>query len=170
MSHQGWLTLDPNQGPSPRVPQNDVMPDLRPVPVSDRPAPRLCVRPLEPDDAAAAYGLALWAKPDLPPERWENFLCDWRADPDGRGILVARNQRGGILGFVCWWRQPDLDYGETLWAGPFFVREMGVRPIVREALNHALGQLAASMRAALRIVPNATASDNPTNGPTVAFG
>lgn len=123
----------------------------------------LTVRPLGADDVAAAYSLALWAKPDLQADRWENFLCDWRADPDGRGIMVARNQRGGILGFVCWWRQPDLDYGETVWAGPFFVREMGVRPLVRDALEHELQQLAASMRAALRIVPEIAGPDNTTN-------
>ncbi|MEG1452453.1 hypothetical protein [Brevundimonas sp.] len=119
------------------------------------PQPGLLVSPLRPDDEAAAYALARWAKPDLPAERWENFLCDWRADPDGRGILVARNQRGGILGFVCWWRQPDLEHGETLWAGPFFVREMGVRPLVRDALEQALYQLSCTMGAALRITPDA---------------
>ncbi|GAA0399634.1 hypothetical protein GCM10009093_27660 [Brevundimonas terrae] len=120
------------------------------------PRPGLLVSPLCSDDETAAYALARWAKPDLPPERWENFLCDWRADPDGRGILVARNQRGGILGFVCWWRQPDLEHGETLWAGPFFVREMGVRPLVRDALDQELQHLSRSMGAALRITPDAT--------------
>lgn len=99
----------------------------------------------------AAYSLARWAKPELKAERWDNFLCDWRADPDSRGILVARNQRGGILGFVCWWRQPDLDLGETLWAGPFCVREMGVRPLVRDALTQELRMLAQGMKAGLRI-------------------
>lgn len=140
------------------------MPDLCPVSLPQPlPPSGLTIKPLGRDDAAAAYSLALWAKPDLPAARWENFLCDWRADPDGRGILVARNQRGGILGFVCWWRQPDLDHGETVWAGPFFVREMGVRPIVRHALEHELQQLAASLRAALRVVSDDFGSDNTTN-------
>ena len=140
------------------------MPDLRQVTTSlPHPPSGLVIKPLGSDDVVAAYGLALWAKPDLPIERWENFLCDWRADPDSRGIMVARNQRGGILGFVCWWRQPDLDHGETVWAGPFCVREMGVRPLVRDALEHELHQLAASMRAALRIVTDGTTSDNTTN-------
>ena len=137
------------------------MPSLSPK--SPAPAPissGLIIKPLGPDDASAAFSLALWAKPDLQMDRWENFLCDWRADPDGRGILVARNQRGGTLGFVCWWRQPDLEHGETVWAGPFVVREMGVRPLVREALESELHQLACSMRAALRILPEWPGSDN----------
>ena len=127
------------------------------------PPPGLLITPLGPDDISAAYTLALWAKPDLAPERWENFLCDWRSDPDGRGILVARNRRGGILGFVCWWRQPDLEHGEIVWGGPFFVREMGVRPLVRAALEMELQSLASSMRAGLRIAPDAKASDNKPN-------
>lgn len=131
----------------------DLQPDTNAAP---SPQPGLLVSPLLPDDEAAAYALARWAKPDLPVERWENFLCDWRADPDGRGILVARNQRGGILGFVCWWRQPDLEHGETLWAGPFFVREMGVRPLVRDALVQELDHLSIAMHAVLRITPDAT--------------
>lgn len=140
------------------------MPDLRPATPMPSPVPSgLTIRPLGPEDATAAYSLALWARPDLPAERWDRFLNDWRADPDGRGILVARNQRGGILGFVCWWKQPDLDHGETLWAGPFFVREMGVRPLVRDALTHAVQQLALSTRAALRITDNDTTSDEKTN-------
>lgn len=121
------------------------------------PQPGLLVSPLHSDDETAAYALARWARPDLPPERWKNFLCDWRADPDSRGILVARNQRGGILGFVCWWRQPDLEHGETLWSGPFFVREMGVRPLVRDALEGELYQLSCAMGAALRITTETSA-------------
>ncbi|WP_461343519.1 hypothetical protein [Brevundimonas sp. GN22] len=141
------------------------MPDLHStLPTPSLPLSGLIIKPLGPDDATAAYSLAVWAKPDLEESRWQNFLCDWRADPDGRGILVARNQRGGILGFVCWWRQPDLDHGETVWAGPLFVREMGVRPLVREALECELHQLASSMRAALRILPDAPSSDNRPNG------
>lgn len=128
--------------------------------------PALTIAPLGPDDASAAYTLAVWAKPGLAAERWENFLCDWRADPDGRGILVARNQRGGILGFVCWWRQPDLDHGEIVWAGPFWVHEMGVRPLVREALEKELAELAKSMRAGLRIALEEHVSDNAPNGVT----
>ena len=123
------------------------------TPVTMAPHAGLTVSPLRTDDETAAYALARWAKPDLASERWENFLCDWRSDPDGRGILVSRNQRGGILGFVCWWRQPDLEHGETVWAGPFFVREMGVRPLVRAALEHELQQLASSVGSALRITP-----------------
>lgn len=113
----------------------------------------LNVTPLGPDDETAAYSLALWAKPELTQERWDNFLCDWRSHPDSRGILVARNQRGAILGFVLWWQQPDLDHGETVWAGPFYVREMGVRPLVRDALEHSLQQHAAAQRAVLRFTP-----------------
>jgi len=128
------------------------------VDINTAPCPQsgLLVSALKPDDETAAYALARWARPDLSNERWENFLCDWHADPDGRGILVARNQRGGILGFVCWWRLPDLEHGETLWAGPFFVREMGVRPLVRDALEHALYQLSCTTEATLRIAPDAT--------------
>lgn len=147
------------------------MPELHQTcPPSSFPPSGLVIKPLGPDDGAAAYGLALWAKPDLEASRWENFLCDWRADPDGRGILVARNQRGGILGFVCWWRQPDLDHGETVWAGPLVVREMGVRPLVREALEFELHQLASSMRAALRILPDAAGLDKRPNGVTAPLG
>jgi hypothetical protein len=91
----------------------------------------------------------MW-RPDLGADQWRVFLRDWRAAPDSRGILSARNQRGGVLGFVSWWRQPDLEYGETLWAGPFVVREMGVRPLVRQSLAVELTALAHRLGAKLR--------------------
>ncbi|MCP6640397.1 hypothetical protein NL504_28170, partial [Klebsiella pneumoniae] len=74
---------------------------------------------------------------------------------DSRGILSARNQRGGVLGFVSWWRQPDLEFGETLWVGPFVVREMGVRPLVRQSLAVELTALAHRLGARLRYAEDA---------------
>lgn len=115
------------------------------------PMPGLVITPLSEANAPAAFALAQMWRPNLPAERWDNFLCDWKADPDGRGILAAHNQRGGLLGFVCWWRQPDLEYGERLWAGPFITLERGVRPLVRLRLTDAVRELAASMNAVLQI-------------------
>ncbi len=105
-------------------------------------SPSLNIAPLSEADAPAAFALAQQWRPHLGADRWDNFLCDWKSDPDGRGILAAHNQRGGLLGFVCWWRQPDLEHGETLWAGPFVVHEMGVRPLVRQSLQDAVAELA----------------------------
>ena len=115
------------------------------------PTPGLVISPLSEENAPAAFALAQMWRPHLPAERWDNFLCDWKADPDGRGILAAHNQRGGLLGFVCWWRQPDLEHGERLWAGPFITLERGVRPLVRLGLTDAVRELAASMNAVLQI-------------------
>ena len=112
-------------------------------------APRLDVVPLTEAEAPAEFALARMWRPDLGAEQWRTFLHDWRAAPDSRGILSARNQRG-VLGFVSWWRQPDLEYGETLWAGPFVVREMGVRPLVRQSLAVELTALAHRLGAKLR--------------------
>ena len=100
----------------------------------------------------------LW-RPNLEPAQWDAFLTAWRAAPESRGILSARNQRGGVLGFVSWWRQPDLEYGETLWAGPFVVREMGVRPLVRQSLAVELTALACQLGARLRYAEEAIAPD-----------
>lgn len=120
-------------------------------------APRLEVAPLSEAEAPAAFALARLWRPYLEQDQWEAFLSAWRAAPDSRGILSARNQRGGVLGFVSWWRQPDLEYGETLWAGPFVVREMGVRPLVRQSLAVELTALAGQLGARLRYAEEATA-------------
>lgn len=104
--------------------------------------PGLTIAPLAEAQAPAAFALARQWRPGIDAERWDNFLCDWKSDPDGRGILAVHNRRGGLLGFVCWWRQPDLTHGEILWAGPFIVHEMGVRPLVRQSLFDAVTDLA----------------------------
>ncbi|ANF55923.1 hypothetical protein DA69_07695 [Brevundimonas naejangsanensis] len=122
-------------------------------------APRLEVSPLSKAEAPAAFALARLWRPSLEPAQWDAFLSAWRAAPESRGILSARNQRGGVLGFVSWWRQPDLEYGETLWAGPFVVREMGVRPLVRQSLAVELTALAAQLGARLRYAEEAQAPD-----------
>lgn len=114
-------------------------------------APHLTVSALNQTDATAEFALARLWRPELDEVQWQSFLHDWRADPDSRGILSARNQRGGVLGFVPWWRQPDLEYGETLWAGPFVVRELGVRPLVRDSLMDQLKELAEQSGARLRL-------------------
>lgn len=124
------------------------------------PSPGLVIAPLSEAHAPAAFALARMWRPHLPAERWDNFLCDWKADPDGRGILAAHNQRGGLLGFVCWWRQPDLEHGERLWAGPFITLERGVRPLVRQYLMQAAAELAASMNAILQIHDETAANTN----------
>ena len=111
-------------------------------------APRLDVVPLTEAEAPAEFALARMWRPDLGADQW-------RAAPDSRGILSARSQRGGVLGFVSWWRQPDLEYGETLWAGPFVVREMGVRPLVRQSLAVELTALAHRLGAKLRYAEDA---------------
>lgn len=113
-------------------------------------APRLEIRPLTEAEAPAAFALAQLWRPDLAQDQWRAFLRDWRAASDTRGILSARNQRGGVLGFVTWWRQPDLEFGQTLWVGPFVVREMGVRPLVRQSLAVELTVLAHRLGAKLR--------------------
>ncbi|MET4683021.1 hypothetical protein [Brevundimonas faecalis] len=113
-------------------------------------APRLDVVPLTEAEAPAEFALARMWRPDLGADQWRTFLRDWRAAPDSRGILSARSLRGGVLGFVSWWRQPDLEFGETLWAGPFVVREMGVRPLVRQSLAVELTALAHRLGARLR--------------------
>lgn len=120
-------------------------------------APRLEVAPLSEIEAPAAFALARLWRPNLEPPQWDAFLKAWRAAPESRGILSARNQRGGVLGFVSWWRQPDLEYGETLWAGPFVVREMGVRPLVRQSLAVELTALAGQFGARLRYAEEAPA-------------
>ncbi|MGU3455465.1 hypothetical protein ACLBV5_04010 [Brevundimonas sp. M1A4_2e] len=122
-------------------------------------APRLEVSPLSKAEAPAAFALARLWRPSLEPAQWDAFLSAWRAAPESRGILSARNQRGGVLGFVSWWRQPDLEYGETLWAGPFVVREMGVRPLVRQSLAVELTALAAQLGARLRYAEEAQTPD-----------
>src|SRR5690606_34510935 len=113
-------------------------------------APRLEVAPLDEAEAPAAFALARLWRPNLAPAQWDAFLSAWRAAPESRGILSARNHRVGVLGFVSWWRQPDLEYGETLWVGPFVVREMGVRPLVRQSLAVELTALACRLGARLR--------------------
>ena len=122
-------------------------------------APRLEVAPLSEVEAPAAFALARLWRPNLEPAQWDAFLSAWRAAPESRGILSARNRRGGVLGFVSWWRQPDLEYGETLWAGPFVVREMGVRPLVRQSLAVELTALACQLGARLRYAEEAVAPD-----------
>ena len=113
-------------------------------------APRLDVVPLTEAEAPAEFALARMWRPDLGADQWRTFLHDCPGRRASRGILSARNQRGGVLGFVSWWRQPDLEYGETLWAGPFVVREMGVRPLVRQSLAVELTALAHRLGAKLR--------------------
>lgn len=120
-------------------------------------APRLQVAPLGEAEAPAAFALARLWRPNLEPQQWDAFLSAWRAAPESRGIMTAHNGRGGMLGFVSWWRQPDLEYGETLWAGPFVVRELGVRPLVRQRLAVELTALAGQMDARLRYAEEAAA-------------
>lgn len=134
-----------------RLGSNVVMTESRFV--SD--APRLEVAPLSEVEAPAAFALARLWRPSLEPAQWDAFLSAWRAAPENRGILSARNRRGGVLGFVSWWRQPDLEYGETLWAGPFVVREMGVRPLVRQSLAVEMTALATRLGARLRYAEEA---------------
>ncbi|WP_225212233.1 hypothetical protein [Brevundimonas guildfordensis] len=140
----------------PRFGSNRLMTESRLAPE----APRLEVSPLSKAEAPAAFALARLWRPNLEPAQWDAFLSAWRAAPESRGILSARNQRGGVLGFVSWWRQPDLEYGETLWAGPFVVREMGVRPLVRQSLAVELTALAAQLGARLRYAEEAPTPDS----------
>lgn len=150
------LQLDTDQGALSAISQNGPMSLSCPK----LPLPGLVIAPLSEEHAPAAFALAQMWRPHLPPERWDNFLCDWKADPDGRGILAAHNQRGGLLGFVCWWRQPDLEHGQRLWAGPFITLERGVRPLVRQNLVQAANDLAASMKAVLQIHDEDVESSN----------
>lgn len=114
-------------------------------------APQLSIVPLTEADAPAEFTLACLWRPDLDESRWQAFLQAWRSAPESRGILTARNQRGGVLGFVPWWRQPDLELGESLWAGPFVVRELGGRPLVRDSLTRGLNELSSQMGIGLRL-------------------
>lgn len=118
-------------------------------------APQLSIAPLSEADATAEFSLACLWRPDLDESRWQAFLQAWRSAPESRGILTARNQRGGVLGFVPWWRQPDLEHGEILWAGPFVVREMGRRPLVRDSLTRALDDLSNQLGVGLRLTNDA---------------
>ena len=122
-----------------------------PAPVETATSPSLSISPLTAADATAEFSLARLWRPELDESRWQAFLNAWRSDPASRGILSARNQRGGVLGFVPWWRQPDLEHGEILWAGPFVVREMGVRPLVRDSLTGALNDLSRQLGTGLRL-------------------
>lgn len=121
----------------------------------DTSAPALTIVPLGDDDEAAALALARIEYPELVQQQWDDFLCNWKTDPYSRGILAARNQRGAILGFVCWWVQPDLECGQRLYAAPFVTHERGVRPIVRQSLVNALSIIAAQIQAVM-IVDNDT--------------
>ena len=122
-----------------------------PAPAETTKAPSLSISPLTEADATAEFTLACLWRPELDESRWQAFLQAWRSAPDSRGILTARNQRGGVLGFVPWWRQPDLEHGEILWAGPFVVRELGVRPLVRDSLTRALDDLSSQLGVGLRL-------------------
>lgn len=151
----GWPTqnidaasaLDVDQGSLRRCPPDEGMSQF----YSTQGAPALTITPLGDDDEAAAFALARIEYPELVQERWDNFLCDWKTDQDGRGILAARNLRGAILGFVCWWVQPDLACGQRLSAAPFVTHERGVRPIVRQSLVNALSVLAKDIQAVMVI-------------------
>ena len=144
--------LDTDQGGWPAHGFNGVMTQLRIAPD----APRLEIVPLTETEAPAEFALARLWRPEIGAARWEAFLRDWRASPHERGILSARSPRGAVLGFVSWWRQPDLEFGEILWAGPFVVREMGVRPLVRQSLAVELTALATRVGARLRCVDDAS--------------
>jgi len=112
----------------------------------------LTVAALERDAADQAFILARLNRPDLNLDHWQSFLSAWRNDADERGILTVKNQRGSILGFAAWWLQPDLDHGVALWAEPLMVREVGVRPLVQEALLRKLWRMAVDAGAGLRVV------------------
>lgn len=114
--------------------------------------PGLTVATLERDAAEQAFILARLNRPDLHLDHWRSFLSAWREGPSGRGILTVRNQRGSILGFAAWWLQPDLDHGTALWAEPLVIHEVGVRPLVQEALLGKLWRMALDAGAGLRIV------------------
>lgn len=115
-------------------------------------SPSLLVTALTEAGATAEFTLARLWRPQVDESRWLEFLEAWRSDPSSRGILSARNQRGGVLGFVPWWRQPDLEHGESLLAGPFVVRELGVRPLVRDSLMQALDELSGQLGIQLRLI------------------
>lgn len=112
----------------------------------------LTVVALERDAADKAFILARLNRPELNLQHWHAFVAAWRDDAEGRGILSVRNQRGSILGFAAWWLQPDLDHGTALWAEPLMVREVGVRPLVQEALLRKLWRMAIDAGAGLRVV------------------
>lgn len=112
------------------------------------------VVPLAPADRDEGWLLARTARPDLTLDRWRGFDGDWRRDGDQRGVVAARNTRGALLGLAFWWRQPDLEAGQALWAGPIVVRELGVRPLVRRAMLQALTEAAGRLGARLRLAPD----------------
>lgn len=108
-----------------------------------------------PGDDAGAWALARTWRPDLAEQDWRGFVDRWLAGGGERGLLTARSARGGVLGFVTWWTQPDLDRGEVLLAGPFVVRELGVRPLVQQALLKQLGAMARERTLSLRVLDSA---------------
>jgi len=115
----------------------------------------LTIDPLPASRAGEAFVLARHWLSDLVPERWNAFIAAWEAGGTGRGLMEARNQRGALLGIAAWWRLPDLRHGETLWAEVIAIRELGVRPIVREALLSELQRMARAGGQVLRMAGNA---------------
>lgn len=113
------------------------------------------VGPLAPADRDEGFLVARTTCPNLTLERWRAFDGDWRKEGDRRGVAAARNGRGALLGLAFWWRQPDLEAGEALWAGPIVARELGVRPIVRRALLQGVAAVAERLGARLRLAAEA---------------
>lgn len=120
--------------------------------------PELRVEALPADDAGA-WALARTWLPGLGEDAWRGFVGRWLGGAGGRGLLTARSARGGVLGFVPWWTQPDLEQGEVLMAGPFVVRELGVRPLVRQALLERLRTIAADQALPVRLIDPTAAND-----------
>lgn len=112
----------------------------------------MSVAALEREAADEAFILARLTRPTLNLEHWKAFVEAWRRESGDRGILSVKNQRGSLLGFAAWWLQPDLDHGLALWAEPLVVRELGVRPLVQEALLRKLWRMASDAGAGLRVV------------------
>lgn len=136
------------------------MPGLHP----DAPPPALRVDPIVEAGAAEAFVLARARLAGLAPDRWAAFLRAWETPDLERGIMGARNPRGTLLGLASWWRQPDPQRGRALWADVIAVREIGVRPLVRDALLRALETMARARGDRLRIAVDGDDPRRPCTG------
>lgn len=133
---------------------------------ADTDAARLTVDLLPASRAPEAFVLACHGLGNLVPERWNAFMAAWVTAGSERGLVGASNQRGALLGIATWWRLPDLRHGETLWADLIAIRELGVRPIVREALVTKLQMMAHAGGQALRLASEMTGAP-PRHRPAV---
>ena len=108
----------------------------------------ISVQSLSQDDAQQAYPLVKTLCPEATEERWVGFVksCHERCrDARAAGVMIAKDERGYMVGLYSYVVEEDLTHGRTLEVDHFIAADFVGRGRVPASLRLAMDKQAAAL-------------------------